>query len=130
MKKNLLLKYYRVFKNETAVTEISTNDFKPVPAGRFKHGTSLLPPTDANVANVYPGYSLPGDSEMFYGYASKTMAMRKAKAGALLHINRMIEEVVQGIQKLKDYRNAHHEDLNTTLLEGNIRALERQMYIK
>ncbi|QJD95492.1 hypothetical protein HH214_06190 [Mucilaginibacter robiniae] len=131
MKKNSLFRYYRVFKNDTTVTEISTNNFKLLPALLSQR----VFPVHSNIQeevthHVHSGYILPDDSEMFYGYASKTMAMRKAKAGALQHINRLIAEVTQGINKLKTHRALHYQDLNDTLLESNIRKLEREMYIK
>lgn len=56
--------------------------------------------------------------------------MEKAKAGALLHINKMIAEITLGIEKLKSYRNDRYQDLNVNLLDGNIRKLEQQMNIK
>ena len=30
MRRQYFIKYYRVYKNDTAVTEVSANDFKPV----------------------------------------------------------------------------------------------------
>lgn len=56
--------------------------------------------------------------------------MEKAKAGALSYINKMITEVEQGIKKLVQYRNDHYEDLNSNLLDVNIRRLEKEMFIK
>jgi hypothetical protein len=125
------LKYYRVFKNETAVTEVLTNDFIPVKKCQFKSGQpidNLL--TNRESPSMLFAYELPKDDMMFYGYISKTKAMEKAKAGALLHINKMIAEITLGIEKLKSYRNDHYQDLNVSLLDGNIRKLEQQMNIK
>lgn len=130
MKRNNYIKYYRVFKNQTAVTEISTNDFKPSHFIRFKRGLPLAFSEKDMAVFLAFCYSLPADQEMYYGYTSKTRAMEKAKEGALTYINRMIDEVVQGIKKLKDYRSEHHPDLNITLLDANIRKLEREMHIK
>jgi hypothetical protein len=128
MRNNSFIKFYRVFKNETTVTEISTNNFKPASAILFKKGLPLSLPEEEHFTTFY--YSLPPDEAMFYGYTSKVKAMEHAKAGALLHINSMIANVVEGIKKLKDYRSEHHEDLNMILLESNIRKLEKEMYIK
>lgn len=125
-----MFKYYRVFKNQTAVTEISVNDFKPVLFTQFKRGRPLnATQTDATSA-LYFSYHLPQDDEMYYGYRDKGTAMRKAKAGAMAHIELLLNEIIQGIKKLKEYRAAHYEDLNLTLLDGNIRKMERELNIK
>ena len=109
-------KYYRVYKNGTAVTERPKNDFK--------------------VQQVRPGLapalvlSLPSDDLMFYEYNDKIKAMEKAKSGALAYINTLINDALQAIGKLKKYRDEHYEDLNTNLVDSNIRRLEREMGVK
>jgi hypothetical protein len=130
MKNNHFIKYYRVYKNDTAVTEVSANDFKPVLRRRFKRGLPVIGLMD--VLCQMPGfqYSLPPDDDMFYGYTDKVTAMEKAKSGALKYINHMIKEVEQGIKKLVQYRNDHYEDLNVNLLDANIRKLKKEMFIK
>jgi hypothetical protein len=114
MKKNHFFKYYRVYKNDTAVTEVSVNDFKQVLRRRFKRELPVVGVVDG--LGQMPGfqYSLPPDDSMFYGYTDKVTAMEKAKYGALKYINHMIREVEQGIKKLVQYRNDHYEDLNST----------------
>jgi hypothetical protein len=125
------LKYYRVFKHETAVTEVLTNDFIPVKKFQFKGGQPIDSlRTNRDWQSTQFKYELPKDDMMFYGYISKIKAMEKAKAGALLHINKMIAEITLGIEKLKSYRSDHYQDLNVSLLDGNIRKLEQQMNIK
>lgn len=130
MKRRPLFKYYRVFKNQTAVTVISTNDFKPVEPVQFSAGLPVNMRTDGKTSTLYFRFMLPDDEHMFYGYNSRVKAMEMAKSGALSHINNMIAEVVEGIKKLKDYRSQHYQDLNITLIDANIRKLEREMYIK
>lgn len=129
MKNILLATYYRVNKNGTAVTKVSANDFKPVVAKRFKRGLPVEIPNGKDGASIFKYVLLP-DDEMFYGYSTQTQAMQKAKEGALSYIASMIRDVELGIQKLRQYRIDHYADLNSTLLEANIRDLERQMHIK
>lgn len=130
MKKNNFIKYYRVYKNDTSVTEVSVNDFKPVLPKRFKRGIPVAGPGDALYPTPCFECSLPPDDRMFYGYLNKATAMERAKAGALAYINQMIKEVELGIKKLVQYRNDHYEDLNINLLDANIRRLKKEMYIK
>ncbi|TQM50215.1 hypothetical protein BDE36_1953 [Arcticibacter tournemirensis] len=108
-------KYYRVYKNETAVSEISDLDFKPGFATHFERG------------NIY---SIPQDNKMFYDYTDRIDAMKKAKAGALFYINLLIKKAENGIDNLKQYRIDHYDDLNINLIDSNIRRLEREMHIK
>lgn len=108
-----IFKYYRVYQNQTAITEVSVNNFtqlKPFEFGRI--------------------YALPRESELFREYTDRATAMEQAKAGALVHIQSMILNVERGITKLIAYRNEHHDDLNINLLESNIRKFKLQMYIK
>jgi len=130
MLRNSFIKYYRVFKNDTAVTEISANDFKPVTKVQFKGGMPVGFPVDVLISIPYFQYSLPADGAMYYGYLNKITAMEKAKAGALVYINTMIADIEKGIEKLKAYRVSHYEDLNTNLLDARIRRVEQQMNIK
>ncbi len=129
MEKHNFTKYYRVYKNDTTVTEVSANDFIPLTTRHFKTGWVTGPPVDVLCAIPSP-YYLPADNAMYYGYASKIKAMEMAKAGALRYINIMIKEVEQGINKLKQYRVDHYTDLTDTLMEANIRRLENEMNIK
>jgi len=122
------LKYYRVFKHDTAVTEVLVNDFKPVKA---KKGLLTGGQQDVLCTIPYLEYSLPTDDEsMFYDYLEKHLAMEKAKSGALTYINQMINEIEQGIKKLMQYRLDHYDDLNTDLLAANIHRLKKEMNIK
>ncbi|RYY37487.1 MAG: hypothetical protein EOP46_02520 [Sphingobacteriaceae bacterium] len=130
MKQHSFTKYYRVFKHDTHVTEISVNDFLPVAVHRFKKGWYIDRPINELSGSPSHAYSLPVDNEMFYGYTTKIKAMEKAKAGALSYINLMIDEVETGINKLKQYRNDHYEDLNINLTDVSIRRLEKEMNIK
>ncbi len=109
-------KRYRVYKNDTAVIEVPINDFK---AQKLEPGL---------ISELQ--FSLPLDEGMFYEYNNKIKAMEKAKAGALAHINSLIQEAVQAIDRLKKYREEHFEDLNSTLLDRNIRDLEKELGIK
>lgn len=108
-------KYYRVYKNETTVSEIFDMDFKPGPTAHFKGGSV---------------YSMPVDDAMFYDYTDRIDAMERAKAGALSYINSLIKKVENGIDDLKQYRIDHYDDLNINLIDSNIRRLEREMHIK
>lgn len=130
MKNNRFIKYYRVYKNETEVTEISVNDFKRVTLGGFKRGL----PTGGHPVNPYAihqfHYSLPPDEAMFYGYLDRAHAMEKAKTGALVYIGVMIQEVEKSIQKLVQYRTDHYEDLNINLLDEHIRKFRKVMHMK
>jgi len=129
MRHQYFIKYYRVYKNDTAVTEVSANDFKPVLQRRL--GTKPADVTGPrDVLCSIPLYSLPPDENMFYGYLDKAIAMEKAKAGALVYINQMVKEVERGIQKLEQYRNDHYDDLNVNLLDANINKIKRQMNMK
>ncbi len=130
MKNSNYTRFYRVFKHDTSVTEISTNNFQPVQLKRSQRHTLVGHPVDVLCAIPENPYYLLADDEMFYGYLTLTRAMEKAKQGARTYIGQMISEVETGIAKLKAYRTAHYEDLNTTLLESNIRRLEREMNIK
>ena len=126
MKRNNYTRYFRVFKNDTAVTEIFANDFIPVLTRRLKHGLPVNTPVDALNAIAY---SLPPDDAMFYGYLKQAHAMQKAKDSALNYINFLIKEAGPGTKKLKQYREDHYYDLNVTLLDANIRRVENESNI-
>ncbi|MEJ6980868.1 hypothetical protein WG906_10430 [Pedobacter sp. P351] len=123
-KKNFF-KYYRVFKNDTSVTEVSDNDFKP-----FKKRWIIKSPVNALKASPLNWYSLPVDAAMFYGYTNIIHAMEMAKAGALKHIEGLISQNAHGVTELKQYRIDHYDDLNVNLLDGNIRKLEKELNTK
>ncbi|PST82761.1 hypothetical protein C7T94_08925 [Pedobacter yulinensis] len=112
--------YYQVFLNDTTVTRVSANDFKPQAAL----------PLMARHTPTRSAYSLPAAEAMFYGYASRVNAMEKAKSGAIKHIGSLIDRAEKSIQAIKAYRMAHHTDLNVTLLDANIRKLEKELNIK
>lgn len=110
-----IFKYYRVYQHQTAITEVSVNDFKPPVVAPF------------NFSRIY---SLPPERQLFRDYANRVEAMEQAKAGALAYIHNMTLDVELAIAKLVKYRNDHHEDLNLNLLDANIRKFKKQMYIK
>jgi len=130
MKNLFFTKYYRVYKNDTSVTEISVNDFKPVPSRHNKSALIATQLEDVLCSIPYLEYMLPQDESMFYGYLDKATAMEKAKAGALAYISRLIEEGEAGIKKLAQYRTEHYEDLNIHLLDANIRKFRKEMQMK
>ncbi len=105
---NDIMRYYRVFRNDTSVTEVSVDDFSSSHAVCFKKNTV---------------YSLPLEG-MFYGYSNKIHAMEMAKAGALKYIGLLIEQGEPGVERLKQYRMDHFLDLNINLTESNTRNLE------
>ncbi|GAA4316479.1 hypothetical protein GCM10023149_13480 [Mucilaginibacter gynuensis] len=124
------IKFYRVFKNGTSVTEIHSNDFKPTITKNFKRGWLIGPPVDVLCSIPYSEYSLPADETMYYGYTDKITAMEKAKTGAIVHVNQLIKNAEQAILKLKQYRIDNYEGLNLSLVDTNIRRLEKEMNIK
>lgn len=123
-------KYYRVLKHDTAITEISTNNFKVVKHKSFKR--KLFSGKSVDVLCSIPStvYSFPADGEMYYGYLTKADAMKRAKAGAQNYISKMVSEIEAGIKRLKQYRSDHYEDLNINLLDANIRRIEKEINIK
>ncbi len=130
MEKNCYIKYFKVSKNDTAVTEISTNDFKPVALNRFKRGMPVFVQSDDLNAGQAFNYSLLSEKDSFYGYLEKAVAMERAKSGALIYINSMIREIEAGIAKLIKYRIDHYDDLNRNLLDENIKKFRKAMHIK
>jgi len=130
MRKYNYIKFYRVFKNETDVTEISVNNFIPVAPRKVNKDLAEKGAIDANCSFPYVQYSLPSDEKMYYGYMDKATAMEKAKSGALFHINQMIAELDLGIKRLVEYRNDHYDDLNINLLDSNTQRIKREIYSK
>jgi hypothetical protein len=108
MKQSNYNRYFRVFQNDTTVTEVSTNDFKRVKL------------QGANLQHLV--YSLP--EPLFYGYLTEAKAMEMAKAGALEHINALIAMGKDGELALYEYRFHHYQDLTVNLVEANILEIE------
>ncbi|TSJ36403.1 hypothetical protein FO440_23160 [Mucilaginibacter corticis] len=92
-------KYFRVFRNDTAITEISTNDFHR--AGLKPIGPLRLQPL----------------GKLYYGYKSRELAIRGAKAGARSYINQLIALGDEGKERLIQYRMDHYDDLNFNLIK-------------
>ncbi|PJJ85001.1 hypothetical protein [Mucilaginibacter auburnensis] len=130
MKNRSYIRFYRVYKHDTAVTEIRSNEFIPCTPAKFKRGLPVEQPTDETTGTHQFYYELPPDEQMFYGYLDKALAMEKAKAGALAYIGQMISEVERGIKKLTQYREDHYEDLNINLLDAQIRKFRNSMNMK
>lgn len=108
-------KFYRVCKNDTAVTEVSFNDFKPVITRNFSKES-----LSGNLT-----YSLVPAKDRFYGYELKTQAMEMAKAGALKHLEELIAEGPKNDKQVYQYRFDHYDDLNINLTDSNIRGLKK-----
>ena len=83
MRRQYFIKCYRVYKNNTAVTEVSANGFKPLLQRRLG-ATPAAAGGPRDVLCSIPLYSLPPDENMFYCYLNKAIAMEKANAGALV----------------------------------------------
>ncbi len=130
MKNRSYIRFYRVYKHDTAVTEIRSNDLRSYSCTKFKRGLPIEQPTDETTGAHQFNYELPPAEQMFYGYLDKALAMEKAKAGALAYIGQMISEVEQGIKKLTQYRDDHYEDLNINLLDAQIRKFRNSMNMK
>jgi hypothetical protein len=129
MKKINYSRYFRFTKFDTVVTEISTNDFKPLKIRPFKKNwlignarVILRPIADTK-------YSLIASELQIYAYRSRTRAMEMAKAGALEYMETLIEKGREGMAALLKYRNDHYEDLNQNLTYANIEAIKTQMQI-
>jgi hypothetical protein len=111
-------KFYTVYKNETAVTQVSTNNFKSFQPVYLKIKAACSSNSKEN-----PAFSIPTDDCMAYGFLSQVKAMEFAKAGALKYISRLIDEGQESFDLLVAYREAHYEDLNFNLTEKNISKL-------
>ena len=105
--------YYRVDRNDTTVTWVSTNDFKP--------GRPLLAGYGDTV------YTLRLDYELCYQCISLINAMEKAKAWALVHIEQLIKKGETGLPELLQYRKDHYEDLHINLVDANIQLVEQEI---
>ncbi|MES2063613.1 MAG: hypothetical protein V4456_16920 [Bacteroidota bacterium] len=109
IKKQFYHHYYRVNKNDTDITEVSINSFKPCglkPSGALR---------------------LQSDASLFCLFTDIGQAMEKAKAGARAHIGRLIKRGEEGLPELLQYRMNHYEDLNINLIDANIQKEEIQM---
>jgi hypothetical protein len=105
--------YYRVDRNDTTVTRVSTND--------FKQGRHLLTSYGDTV------YTLRLEYELCYQCVSLVGAMEKAKAWALVHIEQLIKKGEPGLPELLQYRKDHYEDLHINLVDANIQLVEQEI---
>jgi hypothetical protein len=103
-------KIYRVDKSDTAITEISANDFRNCSAR--PSGTLRLEP----------------GALQFSLFTDIGQAMEKAKSGAQAHIERLTWRGEEGLPELLQYRMDHYEDLNINLVEANIKQEEKEMH--
>jgi hypothetical protein len=110
MKQNNYARYYRVFQNDTVVTEISTNNFRQ----------QRTKPVDG----IPVTYCFPVNEPFFYGYSTMAKAMEMAKAGALKHIDTLIAKGKKGEKALFKYRFDHFQDLTVNLVERNVENIE------
>jgi hypothetical protein len=115
-------KFYKVFKNETSVTGVFTNDFK-----RFKPTMIKIKAACALHSKEHPALFILEDEFMFYGFLSRIRAMEFAKARALKYISKLIDSGEKGYQLLLKYREDHYEDLNINLTDRNIRKIELEL---
>lgn len=125
MKQQNYIRYFRVFKNETLITEISTNDFRPLKLRAS--GKRWLIGNTGEVLCAISAIDYRLSDSLFYGYRTHIEAMKMAKAGALSHINSLIAMGKQGEQSLLQYRMDHYEDLNINLVEANIYKIENNL---
>jgi hypothetical protein len=127
MEQQNYIRYFRVFKHDTVITEISTNDFRPPtlrPSGKdwlVGNTTTVL----GAIADI--SYALPPLGVLFFGYKTRAKAMEGAKAGALAYINLLIAMGEAGEQTLLQYRMDHYEDLNINLVEANIYEVKNNL---
>lgn len=128
MERHCFKSFYRVFKNDTAVTEISFNDFRHV-VRNFGKESQEGDSVGGLFSIPYTTYSLMPENERYCGYEVRTHAMEMAKAGALKHIEELISEGPTGIDKVYQYRFDHYEDLNINLIDSNITRLKNQYKI-
>lgn len=120
-------RYYRVVKNDTCVTEQSANDFTRVCTKPYSIIWTNSHPVKVYHSLAKQAYSLYPLNPTYHDYVDKVMAMEKAKEGALKHISSLISEAELAISTLQKYRIDHYEDLNTNLIDSQIRKLERTM---
>ncbi|MGF7080978.1 hypothetical protein [Mucilaginibacter sp. UYCu711] len=100
--------YFRVFQNETSITEVFGNESQ-LPQSE----TSTTVDTSSPVGNRWKDYSL------------RSEAMEMAKAGALEYIDELIGQGESGLGALLQYRMDHYEDLNINLIYSNIENVKR-----
>jgi hypothetical protein len=118
-KKKPYFKFYKVFKNDTSVSEVSTNDVKPfAPSYRKIKSACSLHSAEC------PAFSIRNNDGVFYGFLSRVAAMEHAKAGALAYIGKLIGEGEKSRDLLLKYREDHYEDLNFNLTDRNIKNIE------
>ena len=110
MKHRNYIRYYRVFKDDTTVTEISINNFLRI---------RLIPKN-----NNYPEFQLSAHGHLYYGYISKAKAMEMAKAGVFQHISLLLALGNEGKQGLLQYRFNHFQDLTVNLVDANIKNID------
>lgn len=115
-------KFYKVFKDDTAVKEVFTNDFKS-----FKSTYLKIKAACGVHSAIRPAFSLADDDHMYYGSLSQIKTMEHAKAGALKYIGKLIDGGEKSYNLLLQYREDHYEDLNINLVDRNIRKLERAL---
>lgn len=125
MEKRSFNKYYRVFTDHTVVTEVSFNDFKPPIVRKTLKEISALHSGNKALAVVWDTYSLLPEKDRYYGYLSKSRALKMAKVAALKVINKLIAEGPASDFKVYQYRFDHYDDLNFNLIESAIRIQER-----
>jgi hypothetical protein len=119
-------RYFRVFKNDTTVTAISTNDFIPLVLKPEK-GNWLIAASGAVLGPIAAiNYQLLPDKLAFAGYANEAKAMEMAKLGAQEYINRLIGQGKAGEKALLQYRRDHYEDLHINLVFANIENVKRE----
>jgi hypothetical protein len=111
-------KFYKVYKNETAVIKVSANDLKPF--------QPVLKKIKA-ACQADGSFSLPANEFMFCGFRSQISAMEHAKKGALKYIGKLIGEGEKSADLLIKYRLDHYDDLNINLVDRNIRKLESKL---
>ncbi|MBC8052636.1 MAG: hypothetical protein H7Y13_06190 [Sphingobacteriaceae bacterium] len=124
MEKHSSNRFYRVFTNDTAVTEVSFNDFKPPVTRNYKKESISGNSVDELFSIPYHTYSLLSEENRYCGYEQKIHAMEMAKRGALKHIEELITAGPQGNNKVYQYRFDHYDDLNIHLTDSNIRRLK------
>jgi len=115
-------KFYKVFKDDTAVKEVFTNDFKS-----FKSTYLKIKAACRVHSAIRPAFSLADDDHMYYGSLSQIKTMEHAKAEALKYIGKLIDGGEKSYNLLLQYREDHYEDLNINLVDRNIRKLERAL---
>lgn len=86
-------------------------------------GTDWTIPRQKVTALKKDGYY--NQSKVFF--ANECDAIRYCKAQGIKTIRGLIKEAESAIIKVKQYREARYDDLNTNWLEANINRLEKQL---